>query len=141
MNIQGLQPQTVKSSVPFLSDILHTHNYTFIALTETWLGNHLEAELNIDGYKILRKDRDRLKSKYGRLSGGVAIYIKEDLVSNFATILEFSNGVNETLMLYSQKEKTLLSVYYTDSQIVQIINLTLKNFLKCSMLLNQRLSQ
>ena len=76
---QGLQPQTVKSSVLFLSVILHTHNYTFIALTETWLGNHLEAELNIDGYKILRKDRDRLKSKYGRLSGGVAIYIKEDL--------------------------------------------------------------
>ena len=113
MNIQGLQPQTVKSSVPFLSDILHTHNYTFIALTETWLGNHLEAELNIDGYKILRKDRDRLKSKYGRLSGGVAIYIKEDLVSNFATILEFSNGVNETLMLYSQKENLIMCTIQT----------------------------
>ena len=96
INIQGLHPQTTKSSVPYLTDILSTENHLFIALTETWLqDNHKEAELQIDGYKLYRKDREHVKAKYGRSSGGVAIYIRKDIASSFKVLLEFSNGVNE----------------------------------------------
>ena len=55
-------------------------------LTETWLRDHLDAELCIDGYTIFRTDRDRKKKRRGRNSGGVAVYIRND-VSNKAEIL------------------------------------------------------
>ena len=108
-----MHPQTTKSSVPYLTDILSTESHLFIALTETWLqDNHKEAELEINGYKLYRKDRDRVKAKYGRSSGGVAIYIRKDIASSFNVLLEFSNGVNEALMLYSENMNLIVCVLY-----------------------------
>ena len=53
MNIQGLHPQTTKSSVTYLNDLLNEQKYLFVALTETWLTNtHKEAELEINGYNL-----------------------------------------------------------------------------------------
>ena len=113
LNIQGLCPQTKPSSVPFLKDLMSTSKYLFLGLTETWLTNsHKNGELEIDNYTIFRKDRDRIKSKYGRASGGVAIYVRNDLSPFFESIFEFSNGVNEALMLLSKKFNTLLCVIY-----------------------------
>lgn len=76
MNIQGLCPQTKPSSIPYIRDILNTENHLFLGLTETWLADsHKKAELEINGYKLYRKDRVRTKSHWGRYSGGVALYI------------------------------------------------------------------
>ena len=36
---------------------------------------------------MFRKDRDRIKSKYGRASGGVALYVRDDLSPFFERIL------------------------------------------------------
>ena len=113
MNIQGLCPQTKPSSVPYLKDILTTENHLFLGLTETWLAdNHNDVELEINGYKLHRKDRDRIKSHQGRYSGGVALYIREDINPFFKPLLEFSNGVNEALMLYSQELNLVLCIVY-----------------------------
>ena len=44
-----------------------------IAITETWLDKKIEdAEVDIPGYKIYRKDRDAD-------GGGVAVYVRNDL--------------------------------------------------------------
>ena len=113
MNIQGLCPQTTPSSVPFLANILHSENHIFLGLTETWLSStHKKAELEIDGYEIFRQDRNRSKSKYGRYSGGVAFYIRNDISPMFEPILEFSNGVNEALLLYSKTLNLVIGVIY-----------------------------
>ena len=82
-------------------------------MTETWLKNHTEAELNILGYKLFRSDRIRKKkSNRGRLSGGVAIYIRNDIASTFEPVLIFSNGVVEVLTIRSKMENLLISIIY-----------------------------
>ena len=44
-NVQGLKPRTVHSKVPYLNDLLHQGNQLFIALSETWLRDHRDAEV------------------------------------------------------------------------------------------------
>ena len=61
-NTLGFKPKTTPSKVPFIQDILVEQNQLFIALTETWLKDHLDAEITIDGYKLFRSDRKRLKT-------------------------------------------------------------------------------
>lgn len=82
LNIHGLKPATVPSKVPYLSDMLNHENHLFIGLTETWLKDHKDAELKIEGYQLFRSDRKRSKTgKRGRLSGGAAAYIRDDIAS------------------------------------------------------------
>ena len=103
-NIQGLVPKTVISKVPYVSDVLHEKNSLFINLTETWLEGHTEAELHIDGYKLFKSNRNfKGRSRKGRLSGGVASYVRNDFAVTIESILEFSNGVVEVQCLYSKK--------------------------------------
>ena len=52
------------------------------------------------------------KKKYGRHSGGVALYIRNDISSTFKQILTFSNGVNEVLSVYSEQENMFITVIY-----------------------------
>ena len=83
-------------------DQLFEKNQLFMALTETWLKTHKDAELSIEGYKLFRSDRVRRKKrKKGRLSGGAAAYVHKDLPSQMELNLQFSNGVIEILVLYS----------------------------------------
>ncbi len=95
-----------------VSDILKEKNSLFIALTETWLADHKDAEVEINDYRIIRADRSRIKKKYGRHSGGVALYIRNDVSSTFKPVLQYSNSVNELLIVYSKKENILISVIY-----------------------------
>ena len=58
-NCRGLKPLTVPSKVPFIQDLLREENQLFIALTETWLNGHKNAELLINDYTLFRQDRRR----------------------------------------------------------------------------------
>ena len=93
--------------------MLEENNQLFISLTETWLKDHTAAELFIPGYTLFRCDRIRKKkSKRGRLSGGTAIYIRNDLSATTEKILSYSNGVVELLTVFSKKENLCISVIY-----------------------------
>lgn len=83
-----------------------------MALTETWLGEHRDAELMIENYTLFRKDRVREKCKRGRDSGGVAVYVRADLAADMITVISFSNGVIEVLGLYSKTNNLVLIVVY-----------------------------
>ena len=52
LNIHGLKPKTVQSKILYVNDLLKEQDQLFIGLTETWLNNHLDAELSINGYRI-----------------------------------------------------------------------------------------
>lgn len=68
LNCRSLLP-----SFDDVRDLLNQHNFTILALTETWLNEDVDdADLHIDGYVLLRKDR-------GSRGGGVAFYLRENL--------------------------------------------------------------
>ena len=46
------------------------------------------------------------------MSGGVAVYVHEDLASHMEKILEYSNGVVEILGLYSRIDNLFIAVVY-----------------------------
>ena len=113
LNIHGLKPSTVPSKVPFVADLLFEKNQLFMALTETWLHNHQDGELKVEGYKLFRGDRKRVKkSSKGRFSGGVGCYIRMDIACTMEIMVNFSNGVVELLCLYSKVHNLYIAVIY-----------------------------
>ena len=83
-----------------------------ILLTETWLREHLDAEVNIPNFTIFRCDRERKRKRRGRNSGGVAIYIRNDIASNTEVLLHFSNGVIESLCIHVHQLNLVLCAVY-----------------------------
>ena len=82
-----------------------------MGLTETWLKNHKDAELNIEGYQLFRADRKRSKKgKRGRLSGGVAVYIRDDISNSTEKKISYSNGAVELLGLHSPINNLFIAV-------------------------------
>ena len=67
LNVQGLitisQPQ---EKVEMLRDLMNEERPLFLALTETWLYEHKEAEVHIEDYTIYRKDRPLRREIGGR---------------------------------------------------------------------------
>ena len=113
MNIQGLKPRTIPSKVPFIKDLLFHDKLLFIALTETWLRDHLDAEINIDGYKLFRQDRITSKqNRRGRDGGGTACYLKNEIAAGTDTIINFSNEAVDVLGLHIKvKDLVLITIY------------------------------
>ena len=106
-------PKTVQSKVPYIKDKTLEDNFMFIALTETCLADHSDAELHMEGYKLYRSDRVReKKTNRVRHSGGVVFYIRDDLALSMKCICQFSNGVVELLIVYSEKLNLALIVLY-----------------------------
>ena len=95
-----------------MQDELNAENKLFSILTETWLREHLDAELSINNYSIYRSDRKRVKKRRGRDSGGVAIYLRDNLAASAEPLLTFSNGVVEVLVLYVKSEHLVLCALY-----------------------------
>ena len=141
MNIQGIAPKTKSSKVPYISDLLNSSNQLFIGLSETWLKDQLDAELHINNYKLFRTDRKRIKnSRFGRDSGGAAIYLRSDLSPTFEQVISHSDGNVEVCGIFSKSENILIIVLYrqpdnrnggnqsTQQQFRQVIN-SIQNFI------------
>ena len=69
----------VRSLIPKISEVrllLQRTKASVLALSESWLdGSIKDAEINVDGYSVVRKDRDR----HG---GGVLLYISDGVAFN-----------------------------------------------------------
>ena len=90
-----------------------TNNQLFIGLSETWIKDHLDAELAIPNYTLHKADRSRFKkSNKGRDSGGVCAYIRNDIAGSIEEILSYSNGVVEILALYSNVLNLVICTLY-----------------------------
>ena len=82
------------------------------ALTETWLIDHNPAELHIPGHSLYRQDQARPRSKRGRDSGRVALYIRDDQTIFGEVVFTYSNGVIEAIGLQLKSLNLLLVVLY-----------------------------
>ena len=115
LNVQGLitksQPQ---EKVELLREIINEERPLFLALTETWLYGHKEAEVHIEDYTIYRKDRPlrRAIDSRGRHVEGVALYINSSWLPDSREILGYSNSVVDVLAIYSKRENILIAVIY-----------------------------
>ena len=105
-------PRTVPTKVPYIQDIFQQKKHLFGIITETWLRDHLDAEIYIPGYTIFRSDCKRPRKRRGRDTGGAAIYIREDIAASAETSLKFSNGTVDILCVYIKAEHLLLSAVY-----------------------------
>ena len=109
--MEGLKTSS-SSSVSFIRDILEEHEMQAILLSETWLREHLDAEVNIPGYSIFRSDRVRTKKRRGRNSGGTAIYLKNDIAASSDVQLQYSSGVIESICLGVPKLNLAMCAVY-----------------------------
>ena len=91
---------------------LAENDMLFCILTETWLRDHLDAEVNVANYTIFRSDRERERARRGRNSGGVAIYVKSDIAASTEILLKKSIGVIETLCVYIKRVNLVICAIY-----------------------------
>ena len=112
LNIQGLISQQ-KDKINLLREMMCNERPLFLALTETWLHSHKDAEVNISGYNLFRKDRPLRKTfGRGRHVGGVALYIQSSWMTDAKEILAYSNAVVDILAIHSKNENTIIAIVY-----------------------------
>ena len=89
-----------------LKHTLAVENASIISLVETWLDNKvLDAELEVDGYRLYRKDR-------GARGGGIVTFIRDDLTSNRRTDLEAKDEIIVNEIKANNHESFLLITFY-----------------------------
>ena len=72
-NIRGLLGMKGKNKVPLLSDLAASKNSLWIAVTETWLNEENDQNVELVGYELFTSHRTN------RTGGGVALYVDTDL--------------------------------------------------------------
>ena len=98
--------QSNRNKVKYLRDSAVESNAPFIAITETHLKPEvLDAEVRIDGWSLYRADRGP-----GKSHGGVAIYLRNDLIGQLVTA--HSNSQCETLVVKVKTLNLLLMCVY-----------------------------
>ena len=114
MNINGLittvHPQ---DKINLLRETMDEEKPLLLALTETWLHDHKEAEVHIENYNLFRKDRP-VRSTFGRGRhvGGVALYVNSSWLPDSMEILGYSNAVVDILVIHSKRENIIIAVLY-----------------------------
>ena len=98
--------QSNRNKVKYLRDTAIQSNAPFIALTETHLKPEiLDAEVKIEGWSLYRSDRGP-----GKSHGGVAIYLRNDLIGQLVAV--HSNSQCETLVVKVKTLNLLLMCVY-----------------------------
>ena len=86
----------------------------FTALTKTWFREQCDdAEVNIDGYRIFRQERNsQMTRNWGRENSGAALYIRNDLVGSAEVARNFSSGVIGMIGVKLKNQNLLIVVIY-----------------------------
>ena len=104
VNIQGLVTENSRKKLDYLSEMLNEGNVIILNLTETWLNKHIKDDVKIEGYEIIRTDRET------RQKGGVAIYITNRLTN--IIVDQYSNDVCEMVAIEIPASKIINIVVY-----------------------------
>ena len=91
-----------------LRELAELNNTVIIALTESHLRKEIRtAEVHMKGFHLYRADRTE-----GFLKGGVAVYVREELVGEIRLLNSNSNDEVEWVTLYFEKKKVVFSCVY-----------------------------
>lgn len=109
MKIGHLNIRSLPKHLEEIRILLQDNPFDVICLSETWLNSSwCDAELSIEGYNLVRKDR-----KADQRGGGTAIYYKSNLVARPGT--DISSDDVESVWLeftFPNKSKILVSSVY-----------------------------
>ena len=117
-----LNVNSLLSKIDEIRDIAYHVKPAVLGITESKLdGSVSNMEINIDGYSIIRSDRNR----HG---GGVACYIKNDLCFNTKTI--FPNSIEHVFfeILIPKVKPIAVGIFYRPPNSNDILNLLSDNF-------------
>ena len=93
LNCCFLNARGVLSKMDELKYFIAEKGLDIVGIAETWLNeNVLLPEVNIDGYKLYRKDRSEVKEG---IHGGVLLYVRNEIVSQKCDYL--NDGKSESL--------------------------------------------
>ena len=107
-NIEGLYTRRNKHKVDLLHWLAKEKDTIMVALTETHLRSEIcDAEVQMTGFHLIRQDRTE-----GFLRGGVAIYLREDLLGDMSIISSGSNDVVEWLVIYLESKRMVFGCLY-----------------------------
>ena len=107
-NIEGLLTRNKKYKVGMLAETMRESNTVVAALCETHLREEiLDAEINVEGYRIYRSDR-----LAGMRKGGVLMYVREDVAADMEVLSSGSTGEAEWLVVWSKQRKMLNLMSY-----------------------------
>merc|ERR1711872_846008 len=90
----------------YLNALTAQTNPVFLALTETHLKGQYDAEIWIENYTVLRTDRRKRKG------GGVALYIKNEVLDDHEKTVSFSDDVNDLLITTLVNENLIIILLY-----------------------------
>ena len=108
-----LNVNSLLSKIDELKDITNYIKPAILGITESKLDSSVtNAEVNINGYSIIRNDRNRN-------GGGVACYIRSDLCFNIKNL--FSNSVEHVFSKFSYQKLNLLQLEYFTGLQMKII--------------------
>ena len=128
-----LNVRSLSKNIDHLKLLLHSlnHNFSVIALSETWLhSTSCMTELNIPGYNLITKNRE------DRVGGGVALYISTDF--QYVIRSDLSNISDNSFEYIFAEITTLCNL---KNIIIGVIykapDAQFENFIDCSQLLFQ----
>ena len=84
----------------------------FAGLSETWLNNQKDAELEVDGFTLFKCNSSRKKKSRGRFTGGVCFYIREDIAASCEVLYSHTSSSVQLLCVYSSTENLAMIVTY-----------------------------
>lgn len=110
-NIQGLYPKTNQAKVPFLRELSAEVEPLVIALTETHLSSSVkDEEIQIKNYTPFRTDREI------RSHGGAIIYVRNEISVDTKSLLSYSNGQVELIIIHLRKMNLIIVNCYRPPQ-------------------------
>ena len=117
-NIEGLVTENSKIKIDYMREYLKEEKeYLLMNFAETWLNDTDKEDVEIEGYRIFRADRQ------GRIRGGAAIYLNNRIEAN--EICAISNGICELVAIEIPDLQTVNIVVYrppkTESKDFEII--------------------
>ena len=117
-NIEGLVTENSKIKIDYMREYLKEEKeYLLMNFAETWLNDTVKEDVEIEGYRIFRADRQ------GRIRGGAAIYLNNRMEAN--EICAISNGICELVAIEIPDLQTVNIVVYrppkTESKDFEII--------------------
>ena len=112
LHFVGLNIRSLLPKIDQLKIFVQNNNPAVISVSETWLDNSVTSnEVNIPGYSIERKDRNRQ-------GGGVCIYVRDNLSYNIRNDIDHENieGIWIDLLLPKTRPILIGSIYRPPNQ-------------------------
>ena len=115
-NVRGLHflhlnVRSVLHKISELRILFSRKSLAVIAFTETWLNDSInDEEINIDGYKVVPRDRT------SRSGGGVCLYVRSDIAFNINIDIPIDDTESIWINVLLQDKNQLLWVFYIDRQ-------------------------